>query len=474
MHRSPLGLRPIETGRTRAAHAARVLLAAACLGLVGVAAGIDDERDDAPRVVATVPAHGTAGLDPELIARLVVEFDRPMRRGSHSWVRGGLDFPETTGPPTWLDERRAVLPVRLVSGRDEAVSVNGGRFRNFRSADGVSARPTPIVFSTRPHVLEPGDAERTLVALRARLPACYSYADRLGIDWPSRIDDAAESLLASPSGLALAVRIAALLDEAEDPHLSVALDGRALPGGGVEHRRAQRDLELRHDGRVLAGVLRAGTIRQHEHGIATALAADGVGFIVVPTWSGAGTGDAAVRALAALEREHGPLDALVIDVRPNGGGDETEARRLARCFVHHPVIYARRRVMPACGASLVDVPAVLEAREVGHAPEFTRRPVAVLAGPGTMSSCEAFVLMMRAAGATIVGRPTFGSSGNPQPHDLGAGIEIRLPSWIALDANGTPFEGPGIAPDVLVEAAPSAEAGDPVLAAALERLRTGD
>jgi C-terminal processing protease CtpA/Prc len=105
------------------------------------------------------------------------------------------------------------------------------------------------------------------------------------------------------------------------------------------------------------------------------------------------------------------------------------------------------------------------------APEARRYAgkVAVLCGPACMSSNETFLLMMRAAGAKLIGARTYGSSGNPKPHDLGSGVTLMVPSWEETDAKGQPIEGRGIGPDVAAEfgAAP----GDGVIAAAVATLR---
>lgn len=85
-----------------------------------------------------------------------------------------------------------------------------------------------------------------------------------------------------------------------------------------------------------------------------------------------------------------------------------------------------------------------------------------------MSSNEAFLLMMRAAGAKLVGERTLGASGNPQPVDLGNGVTVYLPWWRAYQADGSPFEGVGITPDVEVTTtAEDLEAKDPVVDAAV-------
>jgi C-terminal processing protease CtpA/Prc len=99
--------------------------------------------------------------------------------------------------------------------------------------------------------------------------------------------------------------------------------------------------------------------------------------------------------------------------------------------------------------------------------------VAVLMGPLNMSSCEAFLLMMKQAEkATLVGMDSYGSSGNPQPHSLLPGLTVLLPSWQALRPDGSMFEGEGIAPHIHVPTKPADLVNDdPVLQEALLRLR---
>ena len=90
-----------------------------------------------------------------------------------------------------------------------------------------------------------------------------------------------------------------------------------------------------------------------------------------------------------------------------------------------------------------------------------------------MSSCEAFLLMMKQVpGAVLVGGRSYGSSGNPKPFDLGIGVTVFLPSWKAMLPDGTVFEGIGIKPDIEVKTTSTELAArDPVLEAALKALR---
>jgi carboxyl-terminal processing protease len=73
----------------------------------------------------------------------------------------------------------------------------------------------------------------------------------------------------------------------------------------------------------------------------------------------------------------------------------------------------------------------------------------VLSGPSVMSSNESFILMMKQSPKTkVVGMKTYGSSGNPIPHELSNGVIVFLPSWQAYTLDGKLIEGNGIEPDI--------------------------
>jgi len=79
-------------------------------------------------------------------------------------------------------------------------------------------------------------------------------------------------------------------------------------------------------------------------------------------------------------------------------------------------------------------------------------PVAVLIGPKVASSCESFVLMMQQGSrCKLVGSATKGSSGRPQPCELGNGVTVYLSSWEDQLPDGTVLEGHGVKPDVAVQ-----------------------
>lgn len=104
---------------------------------------------EAPRVVATTPAAG------ETIApgpfTLSVTYDRPMAERSFSFVQVSTEsYPQCARTPFQSRDRRT-FKLRCVarSGGRYEVWFNRGRFANFRSADGVPAKPHRLHFSAR-------------------------------------------------------------------------------------------------------------------------------------------------------------------------------------------------------------------------------------------------------------------------------------------------------------------------------------
>ncbi len=181
----------------------------------------------------------------------------------------------------------------------------------------------------------------------------------------------------------------------------------------------------------------------------------------------AGPGYALVRSLSMSAEELDRLDAaldaladapsLVLDLRPNGGGDELQARRIAGRFASARTEYARSRYRdwsrPEHDAFGDDLPRYLEPRE-GREPD--RRAVAVLTGRFAVSSAEGLLLMLKALPtATLVGLPSRGASGNPGGFEYLPGYTLYASRWQSLELDGTCIEGVGVEPDVRVEERPS-------------------
>jgi C-terminal processing protease CtpA/Prc len=297
-----------------------------------------------------------------------------------------------------------------------------------------------------------------LALLVDALDTRYSYRDLRVKDWATLRREHEPAILAARTERAFAQESARFLAPAADPHLWLVRGERTIPTfrRNVDplFRRAHIDAAFR--------------IEQAGPRAIRGLSSDGIGYLLVDTWAN-GLDLAPIHA--ALERLH-DAKALVIDARTNSGGNEELAREVAAWFVEGEVTYARHRVRTGPGAEGF-APAVERRLRGNAAPRRIDVPLAVLTGPLAMSSNESFVLMLRQArDCTLVGQPTAGSSGNPQPFDLGNGVVARIPSWQFFAPDGRLLEGAGVAPDVLVPCTPAdLQDGDPILAKALELLR---
>ena len=102
-----------------------------------------------PRILATSPRDGETDVDPSII-EITVTFDRDMG-GGFSWTGGGPEFPASPAgqKAKWRDKRTCVLPVQLQAARYYRVGINAPSFHGFCSAEGVSATPSAILFTTQ-------------------------------------------------------------------------------------------------------------------------------------------------------------------------------------------------------------------------------------------------------------------------------------------------------------------------------------
>lgn len=174
---------------------------------------------------------------------------------------------------------------------------------------------------------------------------------------------------------------------------------------------------------------------------------------------------------AALD-EFRDARALILDVRPNGGGDDGLAFEVAGRFAARSVLatWVQYRDGPAHD----DLGELIERRLEPRGAWQYERPVVVLAGRGSFSSNESFVSAVRELPqVTVMGDTTGGSSGNPAVHGLSGGWSYTVPRWIAYTADMRIIEWQGIPPDVPLDLGPEdfSGPGDPVLDFALRWIR---
>jgi len=121
----------------------------AILATMHLASG-DAAKPAPPRVVSTSPAAGA--VVPAGPIRLKVTFDRPMRRGSYSFVYASPETYPDCGrnePTQSADGRTFVLNCSVQPGRSYEVWLNSPSYRNFMGEDGVPATPYRLQFRAK-------------------------------------------------------------------------------------------------------------------------------------------------------------------------------------------------------------------------------------------------------------------------------------------------------------------------------------
>jgi carboxyl-terminal processing protease len=193
------------------------------------------------------------------------------------------------------------------------------------------------------------------------------------------------------------------------------------------------------------------------------LAPDSVAYLWIPYFGEAKYQD---RALELLRTRYRGAPAMVLDLRGNGGGSTPWKLRKALGGRRFKVL--RDNARPSLLERLL-VPVALRAY---RAPRYRGRLV-VLVNGGCFSACEDLAGSLKGGAATLVGDTTGGSTGQPVFLELGDGMTARVSARRYALPDGTPFEGVGVAPDVVVQATPeSLRAGsDPALERALALAR---
>lgn len=222
----------------------------------------------------------------------------------------------------------------------------------------------------------------------------------------------------------------------------------------------------------------------------------GIAYLKIPSF---GEPEFQNKALDFIKQNAG-AKAFIIDVRDNGGG--TTPSQLIAALMERP--YRDWLVSSAATVGLFGAynqiqkivpPNALDERQKGQIeavaeyeqvqiytvnkivpPEnpIYKGTVVVLTNFNCASACEDFVMPLKTSGrAQIVGQATRGSTGQPYIYEFGNGMGFRVSAKRVFLPDGSPFEGVGLKPDILIEPT-SAElrAGkDSVLEKALEIIK---
>jgi len=151
-------------------------------------------------------------------------------------------------------------------------------------------------------------------------------------------------------------------------------------------------------------------------------------------------GEEATEAMAFVKH----TDALIIDIRNNGGGNPGMVQLLASYFFNSPTelngIYMRETGRTQQYWTVPYLPT----------PRYLQKPVYILTSSGTPSAAEAFAYDMQVnKRATIVGETTWGGANPGHTFRLSEHFGVFVPRGRAVNpVTKTNWEGTGVKPDV--------------------------
>ena len=240
--------------------------------------------------------------------------------------------------------------------------------------------------------------------------------EEYGLDWSAVGAEYRDAVVPGMSSEQLFEVMAAMLAELRDGHVNlsaahdVARYGRWFDDYPMNYSDS---LERKYLGR-------ADEYRQAA-GLAYRVLDDNVGYVRCASFSsGFGEGN-----LAQVMADLALCDALIVDVRSNGGGQLTYAARLASAFINERTLggYMSHKTGPGHDDFSTPEPVWLD--------PFTglrwQKPVAVLTNRRTYSAANTFVMYMKGLpGVTVVGDRTGGGAGMPLNAELPSGWLVRF------------------------------------------------
>ncbi len=168
-------------------------------------------------------------------------------------------------------------------------------------------------------------------------------------------------------------------------------------------------------------------------------------YIYYPSFSS----EIAESHLDIIMQRASPLKGIIIDVRNNGGGNLSNARKLASCFTEEEVAYAKERRKTGPGAE--DFSEWTTLTFPSRAGRRYNGKVIVLTNRACYSATSFFAQMMKTLpNVTILGDQTGGGGGAPSSGELPNGWQYRLSVTQTINLTGEQIE-PGVPVDVPVQ-----------------------
>lgn len=346
--------------------------------------------------------------------------------------------------PTWIDADKTEWP-NLEAGQHDLVLKMKSRWSD----------STPLTWT-------PAEAGAAFDELWSEIDRKYSYFFlKKNVDWNQLKQKYRPRALAAKTAGELTSVICELLSPLRDLHVWIQTTKGVNPTyvSGYSYNGNGEVVRAQLKNKTTCGAF----------AIVGRTATDGFGYFLMARQDRATRVD--VRKAAGAIHALADAPGFIVDLRQANGGSEPLAREIAKVFCAKETIYAKSKRRSGPGHTDFGPESV---RKLPATDGAYTRPVVCLIGPGAVSSGENFVQMMRSLpNVTLVGLPTRGASGNPQPFPIpGTQLVVYFSRWVDLLPNGESFEGVGILPDVPVEArAKDLVDADPTLEKGLEVLR---
>jgi C-terminal processing protease CtpA/Prc len=159
--------------------------------------------------------------------------------------------------------------------------------------------------------------------------------------------------------------------------------------------------------------------------------------------------DEAGEAISAAMKMLRSADALIIDMRENGGGSPDTIALLISYLFEAPEL-PLFGIVPRSG----DGGRQYKTLDPGPSDRNGTRPIYVLTAKQTFSAGEGFAfLLQERRRADVVGEQTAGAANPARPYPVNAHLEVTVPNGqVRTAVTGSNWEGKGVVPDVLVPA----------------------
>ncbi|NET31483.1 MAG: S41 family peptidase [Cyanothece sp. SIO1E1] len=266
-----------------------------------------------------------------------------------------------------------------------------------------------------------------------------------GIDWVAMRATYRSRLSDESTDAELYEVLVEMLDELNDGHVGLIPVGTNLPSyfGGVFgslDTMADFDLDLLTENYL-------SDPRETDFAMRYDFVSDNIGYVHIDNFA---DGE------RAFDKEMGQVldffqsaEALIIDIRGAGGGEDIAGKTIASHFTDQERLYMTTSIKNGPGANDFTTPEQWFISPRGDR-QFLK-PVLVLTNRFTISARETFCLAMRTLPQVMtVGDTTAGAFSNQINREMpnGWGYSVSIGEWRTAD--GSSFEGQGIPPQILV------------------------